>query len=483
MTGGDVWFCRLRDLGDLRCLLSDGFGGSFYFRDLWFFVHGADMVPAMRTFILSLFILTASIGQAFAAVTINLSNPGESPVPIAVPTFYAVNPEAQSYAEDITGVVRNNFKNSTPFKILNEKGYLQTPEQLFQNGPLFNDWRSINTDVVLVGTVEVINGQQLKVDYRLYDTQTEKQLKGHSFKSDLRFMRHLAHRVSDDVYTQVTGEPGYFATRIVHIGEDKGLDGKNQTKLCVMDQDSANYQCLTDGSSLTLGPKFNKTLQTIIYMSYESGTPKLYLLDMPTGKQTIVGDFEGLNSTPRFSPDGKRVAMTMTAGHEGNSEIYEMDLGSRRLSRLTYHRGIDTSPSYNPEGDKIVFNSDRGGSPALYIMNSDGSNVTRLTYGTGRYYSPAWSPRGDLIAFVKQRAGVFHIGVIDPQGNEERLLTDSWMDDNPTWAPNGRVIAFQRQANRSDRSRMFTIDLTGYNLRELPTPTNASDPAWSPLIR
>ena len=439
--------------------------------------------------ILSLLLLTmlsvvAVTTDTAARVRIDLNSPGASPIPVAVPDFYGADAESAQYAKDMAGVIRNNFANSTPFKVLKQESFLQTPEQLATTGPVFNDWRGINADALLTATVQVINGQQVRVEYRLYDTQSEQQLLGRRYTVDLRFWRHVAHRVADDVYKELTGEDGYFATRIVHIGEVKvpGQPGV-QKRLCVMDQDSANYQCLTDGLSLVLTPRFNPNLQKIIYMSYANGMPRLYFLDMPTGQQTIIGDFEGLNSTPRFSPDGSKVAMTLTAGHEGNPEIYVMDMGSRALRRLTYQRGIDTSPSYSPDGRKIVFNSDRGGQPALYIMDADGSNVKRLTYGSGRYYAPAWSPRGDLIAFVKQQSGVFHIGVIDPDGQEERLLTDSYMDDNPTWAPNGRVLVFQRQANRSDKSRLMTIDLTGYNLRELPTPTNASDPAWSPLIR
>ncbi|NBV54497.1 MAG: Tol-Pal system protein TolB, partial [Proteobacteria bacterium] len=405
--------------------------------------------------------------------------------PIATPDFFGANPEEARYAADLASVISNNFANSTPFKVVKKSAYLQTPAQLNQQGPVFPDWRGINADALLTGSVALTGDGQLKVEYRLYDTQSEQQLVGRRYTVDTRFWRHIAHRISDDIYQELTGEPGYFATRIVHIGETKGIEKGKGTmkKLCVMDQDSANYQCLTDGSSLVLSPRFNPNLQKIIYMSYANGLPRLYFLDMPTGQQTIIGDFEGLNSTPRFNAKGTKVAMTLTQGHEGNPEIYEMDMGSRTLKRLTYHRGIDTSPSYSPEGDKIVFNSDRGGQPALYTMNTDGSNVTRLTYGDGRYYAPAWSPRGDLIAFVKELRGVFHIGVIDPQGGEERLLTDSYMDDSPTWAPNGRVLVFSRQKSRSDISRLYTIDLTGYNLRELPTPTNATDPAWSPLIK
>lgn len=422
---------------------------------------------------------------AHARLRIDLTSPGAQPIPVAVPSFYGKGPEESRYAADLASVILNNFNNSTPFKVVRKDAYLQSPEQLANTGPVFADWRSINADALLTGSVEIVNGNQLKVEYRLYDTTSEQQLVGRRYTVDLRFWRHIAHRISDDVYQELTGEEGYFATRIVHIGESEAGDGKGTLlkKLCVMDQDSANYQCLTDGSSLVLTPRFNPNLQKVIYMSYANGNPRLYFLDMPTGQQSIIGDFEGLNSTPRFNFQGTKVAMTLTAGHEGNPEIYEMDMNSRELRRLTYHRGIDTSPSYSPDGKKIVFNSDRGGNAALYIMDSDGSNVTRLTYGDGRYYAPAWSPRGDLIAFVKQKGGTFHIGVIDPQGGEERLLTDSYMDDNPTWAPNGRVIVFSRQKPRSNETRIFTIDLTGYNLRALPTPTNASDPAWSPLIK
>ena len=420
---------------------------------------------------------------AHAKVHIDLSSPGASPLPLALPDFSGATPDEARYGSDLVGVIRGDFSHSTPFKVVDPKAYLQTAQQLADNGPNFADWRSINADAVLTGSVKLLDDNQIQVEFRLFDSQTEQQLIGRRYTVDTRFWRHIAHRIADDVYQELTGESGYFATRIVHIGETEGPHGQRIKRLCVMDQDGANYQCLTDGTSLVLTPHFNPNLQKIIYMSYASGLPRLYLLDMPTGQQTIIGDFEGLNSTPRFSPDGKKIAMTLTVGHEGNPEIYEMDLRTRKLKRLTYWRGIDTSPSYSPDGKSIVFNSDRGGQPALYIMDSDGSNVHRLTYNEGRYYSPAWSPRGDLIAFVKERAGVFHIGVIDPKGNEERLLTDGYMDDSPSWSPNGRVLVFSRQKSHSDSTRLYSIDLTGYNLRELPTPTDASDPAWSPLIR
>lgn len=424
----------------------------------------------------------AAAAPAYAKVRIDLSAPGASPLPIAVPNFSGDTPDAQRFAQDLAGVVRADLANSTPFKVLKQESYLQTPEQLAAAGPAFADWRSINADALVTAVVKQVDGGKLRVEVRLYDTQTEQQLYGTALTDSTANWRYIAHRVADDVYKTLTGEPGYFFTRIVHIGESKGMDGHTMKKLCIMDQDGANYQCLTDGSSLVMTPRFNPNLQKVVYLSYASGMPRLYLWDISTGQQTIIGDFEGLNSTPRFNTKGDKLAMTLTAGHEGNAEIYEMDMSSRALKRLTYNRTTDTSPSYSPDDKHIVFSSDRGGVSALYIMDNDGSNVKRLTYGEGRYYSPAWSPRGDLIAFIKQYQGKFNVGVIDPQGGEERILTDSYMDDNPTWAPNGRVLVFSRQQNRSDKERIFTIDLTGYNLRELPTPTDATDPAWSPLM-
>lgn len=424
---------------------------------------------------------------AHALVKIRLTDANADPMPIALTDFSGATVEENTLGVDLIELVGNNLKNTGLFNNISPRAFLQTDASLRLNGPIFKEWRLINADVLLVGTIEIIgpetNAPKMRVVYRLYDVHDEKQLAAKAYTASLSFWRHIGHRISDDIYTTLTGEEGYFASRIVYIAEDTPKNSRIVRKrLCVMDQDGGSQQCLTDGRHLVLTPRFSPNSQTIIYMSYANSQPRLYLLDLPTGEQTILGDFEGLNSSPQFAPDGKNVAMTLTMGHEGNPEIYTMDLKKRQLKRLTTYRGIDTSPSYSPDGKKIVFNSDRGGKPALYIMDDDGNRVQRLTYGEGRYYAPTWSPRGDLIAFVKQLDGKFHIGVIDPEGTEERLLTEGYLDESPTWSPNGRVIVFTRQTRTGD-THVYSIDLTGYNLRRLPTPTEASDPAWSPLIK
>lgn len=441
----------------------------------------------MKKILLALCALTFSI-SAEALVRINLDNPNSNPTPVAFVTFLGSTPEEKELALKLTNVIRNDFKNTGLFNVIDSKAFLQSERSVNMTGPYFPDWKILNTEALISGKIHIdrtTSTPKLEVEFRLFDVYSEKQETGRRYTAKLKFWRHIAHRISDDVYTTITNEKGYFATRVVYISEELKKDENDRPqlikKLCVMDQDSANQQCLTNGDHLVLTPHFSPTAQKVVYMSYASGRPRLYLLDLPTGEQEMVGDFEGLNSAPRFSPDGKHLLMTLTKGHAGNPDIYEMEVATKKLRRLTFHRGIDTSPSYSPDGKKIVFNSDRGGRAALYVMNSNGNKIKRLTYGRGRYYAPVWSPRGDLIAFVKGVGSRFHIGVIDADGTEERLLTDSYLDESPSWSPNGRVIIFARQ--KGDDTGIYTIDLTGYNERRLSTPTNATDPSWSPLLR
>ena len=440
----------------------------------------------IKTFLNVTLLLLLVVPNVNARVRIDLTNANADPMPIALSDFSSDTADGSDIGVKIRDLIAKNLNGSGLFNVIDKKAYLQSPQDMNTALPNFTDWRFINAQALMIGDVEIIQAEpgkseKIRLEFRLYDTYGETQLIGKRYIVDTRFWRHIAHRVSDDIYSELTGEGGYFTTRIVHIGETPAYHGQVAKRLCVMDQDGGNYQCLTDGSHLVLTPRFNPKAQKIIYMSYANGRPRLYLLDLPTGKQELVGDFEGLNSSPRFSPDGKSIAMTLTKGHAGNSEIYTMDLQTKQLKRITFNSGIDTSPSFSPDGKRIVFNSTRGGKPNLYIMDVDGNRVHRLTYGKGKFYAPVWSPRGDLIAFVKQIDGKFSIGVIDPEGEEERQLTESFLDESPSWSPNGRVIIFSRQ--NGDRNRIYTIDLTGYNLKEVKTPTNASDPAWSPILR
>jgi TolB protein len=305
------------------------------------------------------------------------------------------------------------------------------------------------------------------------------QLRGLRFATGADNWRRVAHKVADAVYERITGETGYFDTRIVYVAES-GPATDRVKRLAIMDQDGANHDFLTDGSDLVLTPRFHPDAEDIAFLTYRGRQPQVHQLDLATGIQTKLGDFERMTFAPHFAPDGRRIAMSLA--EDGNSDVYVLDLITREQRRLTDHPAIDTSPSFAPDGRRLVFNSDRAGTPQLYVMTANGSGVQRISFGSGHYGSPAWSPRGDLIAFTKIQGGQFHIGVMRPDGSDERLLTRSTLDEGPAWAPNGRVIVFTREDYGADRTRLFSIDVTGYNERELPTPLDASDPDWSSLM-
>ena len=406
------------------------------------------------------------------------------PLPIAIPAFPGDGGGAQM-GSDITGVVSNDLESSGLFRPLDPKSFIQNVSS--GGPPDFGAWRQISAQALVTGTVTMQPDGKARVEFRLWDVYAGQQLAGFAYTTTKQNWRRIAHIIADEIYKRITGEDGYFDTRVVYISES-GPAQNRVKRLAIMDQDGANQQYLTNGQSLVLTPRFSPGVQEITYLSYASGVPRVFLYNIDTGQQESIGDFPGMSFAPRFSPDGNRLVLSRAAN--GASNIYVMDLRTRHATPITSGNAIDTSPCFSPDGTKIAFNSDRGGSQQLYVMNSDGSNIQRISFGTGKYATPVWSPRGDLIAFTKigGDAGQFSIGVMAPDGKNERILTSDFLVEGPTWAPNGRVLMYFRGSptdknGRGGGSRLFTIDLTGANQRQVPTPGDASDPAWSPLLR
>ena len=434
-------------------------------------------------------LLALFVGLAFlvpqpaqALLKINITRGNVDPMPIALSPFFSNQGLAGKLATQIPQVVAADLERSGLFRAIERSAFIQTPEAM-QVRPRFSDWRVINAQALLTGKTEIDAAGRMRVEFRLWDVFAGQQMTALVYTAPPGNWRRVAHLISDAIYKRLTGEEGYFDTRIVYVSETGRAD-KRIKRLAIMDQDGANHHFLTDGSNLVLTPRFSPTLQEITYLSYFRRKPRVHIYNIDTGQQELLGDFEGMTYAPRFSPDGNKVIMSKASG--GNSDIFTMDLRTRKTVRLTRHSAIDTSPSYEPTGERITFNSDRGGSQQLYVMNAKGGGIKRISFGKGRYATPVWSPRGDLIAFTKFTGGRFYIGVMRPDGSGERLLSESYLDEGPTWSPNGRVLMFFRQDRRNKdgsggRTRLMSVDLTGYNEREIITPTEASDPAWSPL--
>ncbi len=421
--------------------------------------------------------LFAFTPSAHAQLRVSIEEGHLNPMPVAVVDFLSADRNAQQIGRDVAQVIRANLERSSLFRPIEPAAFIERI-QAMEIPPRFADWKVIDSQALVVGQVTPAPQNRVRIEFKLYDVFAEQFLIGFSYTTTPDNWRKIAHRISDQIYEQLTGERGYFDTRIVFVSES-GPRTRRVKRLMIMDQDGANPSFLTGPEAMVLTPRFSPSTQLITYMSFETGAPRVFLFNLDTNRREVLGDFPGMTFAPRFAPDGTGVVLTLDMN--GNSEIFTMDLRSRQRRRLTNHPAIDTSPSYAPDATQIVFNSDRGGTPQLYVMAADGSGQRRISFGEGRYSTPVWSPRGDLIAFTRQSGGRFAIGIMRADGSGERILTESYLDEAPTWSPNGRVIMFFREA-RGSGPQLWSVDLTGRNLRRIPTQTDASDPAWSPLL-
>jgi TolB protein len=419
---------------------------------------------------------------ARAEVTVDITQGTVAPLPIAISSFHGASLEGNELGRQIAEVVTNDLQSSGLFAPLPATSFPQQPDAL-QATPNFPAWQAINAQALVSGAATIAGDGQLSVDFRLWDTFGNEQLAGFSYTTQPDNWRRIAHIVADAIYKRLTGEEGYFDTRVVYIAESGPADNRMK-RLAIMDQDGANNRYLTDGSYLVLTPRFSPSTQDITYVAYINNQPRVYLFNIDSGRQEILGNFPGMTFAPRFAPSGQAVLLSIAEG--GNSEIYSLSLAGRALSRLTNHPAIDTAPSMSPDGSRIVFESDRSGSQQLYIMSAGGGEAQRISFGDGRYATPVWSPRGDLIAFTKILGGTFYIGVMRPDGSGERLLADGYLVESPSWAPNGRVLMYYVQgptaSSGATSSALYTVDITGTNARRVNTPGDGSDPAWSPLL-
>ncbi|MEM6711730.1 MAG: Tol-Pal system beta propeller repeat protein TolB [Pseudomonadota bacterium] len=416
---------------------------------------------------------------AHAVLEIDITQGTVEPLPIAIPAFSSTTGDVDVAAQ-MSAVISNNLNSSGLFRTLDPASFIQQNLSA-SSAPNFAEWRVINAQGLVVGQVERQGDGRLRVDFRLWDVFGAEQIIGQQYFTTPDNWRRVAHIISDAIYQRLTGESGYFDTRIVFVDES-GPKETRIKRLAIMDQDGANIRYLTSGGDLVLTPRFSPGRQEITYMSYEGGQPRVYLLNIESGQRRLVGNFPGMTFAPRFSPTGQQLVMSLLQ-NDGNSDIYRFDLSSQSTTRLTNSASIDTSPSFSPDGSRVVFTSDRSGAGQLYVMGADGSNPQRISFGSGTYSTPVWSPRGDLIAFTKQQGGRFLIGVMNTDGSGERILTEGFHNEGPTWAPNGRVLMFFRETpGTAGGPQLWSIDLTGRNEQQIATPSFGSDPAWSPLL-
>ena len=418
-------------------------------------------------------------GAAHAVPRVTITKGQVQPMPIAIMDFYADPSADGQMAQEIPQVVTADLASSGLFAPIAKSAFIQDPAAVHSAPPHFADWKSIDAQALVTGAISRAADGRTRVEFRLWDVYGGSQMAGTAYTTSGDNWRRIAHIISDEIYKRVTGEAGYFDSRIVYIAES-GPANDRQKRLAIMDQDGAGVRYLTNGGDLVVTPRFSPSEQEITYMAFGGEEPKVMMMNIETGQREAVGSFPGMTFAPRFGPQGRQIVMSMS--ENGASNLYSMNIGSKETTRLTDDQAIDTSPSYSPDGSQICFESDRGGTQQVYVMGAGGGGAHRISFGEGRYSTPVWSPKGDFIAFTKQTKGGFAIGVMKPDGSGERLLTEGFHNEGPTWAPNGLFLMFFRDPGGGGGSKIYMTDVFGRQEFAVPTPAYASDPAWSPLL-
>ncbi len=443
------------------------------------------MMRHLTIFVMILSFIGSPISTSLAqTLRLDITDGQVAPIPIAIAEFTGLDGQPSQVGRQISQIISDDLASSGQFKPVDSAAFIAPPESP-KLRPDFNDWTPLGVKGLLIGSAYIDDSGALQVEFVLWDVVAQRDITAGGGAAAREGLRRLSHQIADFVYEEFTGDAAYFDTQIVYVSESGPAD-KRVKRLAIMDQDGHNHRFLTSGFDLVLTPRFSATAHEIAYLNYFNDEPNVYLLDVATGRTERVGSFPGMTFAPRFSPDGD--ALIMSLAEDGMTDIYEMDLKTQTIDRLTRSPSIDTSPSYSPDGSQIVFNSDRGGSQQLYVMNRNGKNVRRISYGDGRYATPVWSPRGDIVAFTKMVRGEFYIGVMNVDGSGERLLARGFLVEGPTWAPNGRVLMYFKQEPLNEDGTggevaLYRVDITGFNERRIITPADASDPAWSPLLR
>lgn len=440
----------------------------------------------LRKFLMTSAMALAALGIAAPVVAqdgplrIEITDGVVEPMPFAIARFHDEG-GAGDYLNQVQSLIAADLTGTGLFREIPASAHIARPES-FDAPVSYEDWKAINAQALITGAVRV-EGGKVVVKFRLFDVFAGQPLgDGMQFDASTGNWRRAAHKAADQVYARLTGEGPYFDSRVAFV-QERGPKDNRLKRIGIMDYDGANVKYLTDDSALVLKPRFSPDGFKILYTSYATGFPQAMVLDVNTlSSRALSAAQQGTMSfSPRFSPDGRWIVYSLEKN--GNTDIYQMDAASGAQRPLTNAPSIETSPSYSPDGSQIVFESDRSGTPQLYIMGANGGEPRRISFGEGRYGTPVWSPRGDMIAFTRQVGAKFHIGVMRTDGSEEKMLTESFLDEGPTWAPNGRVVMFTRVTpGGNGEPRLHSVDITGRNMRPVKVNGAASDPDWGPLL-
>nr|WP_186354096.1 MULTISPECIES: Tol-Pal system beta propeller repeat protein TolB [Pseudomonas] len=420
--------------------------------------------------------LVLVVGSAQAADPLVISSGSDRAIPIAVVPFGWQG--GQPLPEDLANIVSDDLRNSGVFSPIPRQNMLSQPSQASE--VIFRDWKALGANYVLVGNI-VPNGGRLQINYALFNVSTEQQVLTGNVGGGTDQLRDMAHFISDQAYEKLTGVKGAFSTRILYVTAERFSATNTRYTLQRADYDGARAVTLLQSREPILSPRFAPDGKRIAYVSFEQQRPRIFMQYIDTGRREQLTNFEGLNGAPAFSPDGNRLAFVLSK--DGNPEIYVMDLGSRAIRRVTNDSAIDTEPFWGKDGQTIYFTSDRSGKPQIYKTNANGGGAERVTFVGNYNANPKLSADEKTLVMVHRQEGFtnFQIAAQDLQRGSVRVLSNTSLNDSPTVAPNGTMLIYATR--QQDRGVLMLVSING-RVR-IPIPTAQGDvrePSWSPYL-
>jgi TolB protein len=426
----------------------------------------AGALHALAT--LLIFAAALAAVPARAALTIEIVGSGANQIPIAIAPFRA----EEGLPQQLTSVIAADLARSGLFKTIDSGGIVPTPHEPADIN--YPQWQARGAEALVIGAVTPRDGLY-EISFRLMDVLKGTQLAGFLYRVNAGQLRLTAHKIADQIYEKLTGDPGVFATKITYV-----VKRGSMYQLQVSDADGYGAQTILNSNEPIISPSWSPDGGRLAYVSFERKKPVVYVQSLTSGARRAVANFTGSNSAPAWSPDGRRLAVTLTK--DGGSQIYSMPVDGGNATRLTRSSGIDTEPNWSPDGQWIIFTSDRGGGPQIYRMPSSGGQAQRLTFSGSYNVSPRHSPDGKSFVFVQRQGGQFNVVVQDFASQQAQQLTEGAIDESPTFAPNGRMILYA--SNSRGRGILAAVSSDGrVKQRFTEGGGDVREPAWGPLIK
>jgi TolB protein len=412
----------------------------------------------------------------WAELVVEVTKGQSDAIPIAVVPFNSPQEAAGSF--DVAQLVSNDLVRSGRFRSMERKDMIDQPHS--GDAIVFDDWRRLNNDYIVVGQVQSQGPDRYLVVFELYNVLTRQKMVAFQISANQAGLRLASHQVADMVYEKITGVRGAFATRIAYVAV-QGHPPNKSFRLIVADSDGENPHVVMQSNEPLMSPAWSPDGQSLAYVSFEDRLPSIYVQQLRTGERRRVSAKAGVNQAPAFSPDGKKLALTLST-RDGNLDIYTLDLATQALVRITDDPGIDTEPQWSKDGQSLYFTSDRAGGPQIYRIGvQPGDKPRRLTFQGTYNARPRISPDESQLAFVTQEDGEYHIATMDLKGRGDvQVLTKGRFDVSPSYAPNGAMILYAGRAKGLGTLALVSSD-GRVQERLVSSDGELQEPAWSPF--